>query len=202
MKKDVKQIEEKVSTSVIEALDNNKEKEEKEKNAIMFNVPEVKFELGKSQKEYDDEDHTQVNFVMKETLGDKFKPILDKTKITRLGKRNDNNPRPRPVKVELQSAEEKWTLLRNAGNLKNARVEEIQNVSIRRDKTKMELQEDRRLKAKCDKMRNDTGKNYIIFAEHIMLKEDVNAFKEERKRKQEEERRAREQEGASATSPQ
>lgn len=50
----------------------------------------------------------------------------------------------------------------------------------------MELQEDRGLKAKCDKMRNDTSKNFIIFAEHIMLKEDVNAFKEERKRKQEE----------------
>lgn len=79
MKKDVKQIEEKVSTSVIEALDNNKEKEEKEKNAILFIVLKVKVELGKSQAEYDDEDHTQVNYVMKEALGHKFIQTLDKT---------------------------------------------------------------------------------------------------------------------------
>ena len=132
-----------------------------------------------------------VNYIKKEAERDHFVPILDKSRVVRIGQRNDENKRPRPIKVKLDSPEEKWYFLKSAASLKKHKDEEMQNLSIQKDKTNKELMEDRHLKSRCNKMREETGKNYIIFAQNIMLKEEVDAFKEQRKRKREEEKRAR-----------
>ena len=192
---EVKQVEERVQTSVssviYEAIDHSKEKEEKECNVIIFNAPEAKKEPGKSKKEYEEEDHIMVNYLKKEAEKDHFVAILDKSRVERIGQYKEDSPRPRPIKVKLDSPEEKWFFLKKAENLKSINDARYKNISIQKDKTKMELMEDRRLKTRCTKMREETGKNYIIFAQNIMLKEEVDAFKAERKRKQEEERKAR-----------
>ena len=48
------------------------------------------------------------------------------------------------------------------------------------DKTRKELQADRLIKAKCTEKRKQTGLDYVIFAQEIMLREDIPVFKRNR----------------------
>ena len=65
--------------------------------------------------------------------------------VTRIGyrKTSEDNPKPRPVKVELDSVESKMNLIRNARKLKDE--EKYKNIGISFDKTKREQAEYRRL---------------------------------------------------------
>ena len=182
-------LEEKVQSTIQEVLDNNKEKEEKETNVILFNVPEVsEEEERKTEEEKKEEDFLTVNNIIQDVEKDHFTAMVDSSNIERLGQQRPGSTRPRPIKVRFDTKEEKWYLLRNAYHLKNSKTQSHHDVVIRADKTKAELNADRKLKAECTKRREETGENWIIFADQIMLKENVEAFKAERKKKREAER--------------
>ena len=182
-------LEEKVQSTIQEVLDNNKEKEEKETNVILFNVPEVSEEAErKTEEEKDEEDFLTVNNIIQDIEKDHFTALVDPSSIMRLGQRRPGSTRPRPIKVQFETKEEKWYLIRNAYHLKNSKNQSHHDIVIKTDKTKAELNADRKLKAECTKRREETGENWIIFADQIMLKEDVDTFKEERKKKREAER--------------
>ena len=184
-------VAETMHTTVAEALDNCKEKEEKEKNVIFFNVAEAKEEPGMTEAEKKDYDHVAVNAIMQEAQKESFKPMMIKENVTRLGKRIPGRTRPRPIIVKLETTEQKWNLLKCAKNLKDSLVNS--EVKIQRDKTKKELSEDRKLKAECEKMRQETKKEYVIFANQIFLRSEIPAFIEQRKKRQEEQRESRPQ---------
>ena len=189
-------IEEKVQTTLREVLDNNKEKEEKETNVILFNVPEVSEETEKkTEEEKKEEDFITVNSIIQEVEGDHFTEMVDPASIMRLGQRRPGSKRPRPIKVQFDSKEEKWFLLRNAHYLKQSRNENHQNVVIRADKTKAEMNADRKLIAECMRRRKETEQDWIIFAEQIMLRKDVDAFKAERQKRRDAEREEYENSG-------
>ena len=179
-------VAETMHTTVAEAFDNCKEKEEKEKNVVFFNVEEAKEELGKTEKEKDEEDFVAVNAIMNNAQKEAFKPMMMRQNITRLGKKKPNNPRPRPILVKLQTVEDKWNLLRCAKNLKESIA--YKEVRIQHDKTKKEMNEDRKVYAECERLRQETKEDYIVFAKQIMLRKSVPAFIEKRKKRQEEKR--------------
>ena len=182
-------LEEKVQTTLKEVLDNNKEKEEKETNAILFNVPEVSEGAEKkTEEEKKEEDFLTVNSIIQDVEGDQFTEMVDPASITRLGKIRPGSKRPRPIKVQFDSKEEKWFFLRNAHRLKKSKTESHQKVVIKADKTKAEMNADRKLIAECLRRREETKDDWIIFAEQIMLRKDVEPFKEERMRRREAER--------------
>ena len=116
-------IEEKVQATVMEALDNSKEKEEKEKNVIFFNVPEVDEQLEKKdENKKKEEEFLTINGIMKEAEKDHFTPLLNKSNVQRIGQRRPGSIRPRPIIVKLASTEAKWFLLRNARHLKESTI--------------------------------------------------------------------------------
>ena len=69
--------------------------------------------------------------------------MMNKENVTRLGQRKPGSIRPRPIKVKLDSIEEKQFLLKCAKNLRNSTVNK--DVRIQHDKTRKELMEDRKL---------------------------------------------------------
>ena len=180
-KTEEKTVEKVVHTQVIEAIDDSKERDEKKTNIILFNVPEPSTKEAKAEKE---EDLTSINKIIKETSPDEddFTP-LETSSITRLGGRREGSARPRPIRVTLDSTEAKWTVVRRAKNLK--KVDAFKDITIQSDKTKKELNNDRKLKADCNQKRKETGKDYIIFAQEIMLRDDVPSFKRSRQYRRE-----------------
>ena len=171
-----KKVEEVVHTQVTEALDDNKEREEKRSNIILFNVPEAANKDTKAEKE---EDMITINNIFQEVHGEEeeFTP-LNPNRITRLGGRKDGSTRPRPIRVTLDSTEEKWTIVRRSKNIR--KVDAYKDITVQMDKTRKELQADRLIKAKCTEKRKQTGLDYVIFAQEIMLRDDIPAFKRNR----------------------
>ena len=177
-------VEETMSVSIKEALDNSKEKEEKKNIAIIFGLEESKKEEGKKEVDYQKEDFDKVNKLLRAAQGDQATPLTDMKQVTRLGNRKDDeSAKPRPVKVAFDSSEEKWHLVRNSRKIRDTHC--FKDVNVQHDKTKKEINESRALIAECVKRRNQTGQDYVIFANEIMLRTDIDAFKKERSRKRE-----------------
>ena len=177
-------VEETMQISIQEALDDSKEKEEKKNNAIIFGLEESKKEDGMTEDDTKKDDLSKVNKLLRAAQGDEATPINDINQVTRLGKRKeDESARPRPVKVSFDTSEEKWQLVRNSKKIKSTPC--FKDVNVHHDRTKKELNEDRALKAECTKRRNQTGLDYVIFAQKVMLRKDIDKFKEERARMRE-----------------
>ena len=183
----VKSVEESVQTSIKEVLNDNKEKEDLKNNSIIFNAKEPVKEPGKSLDDCHKEDVDLVNKILRAANGDHAVHILDKNRVTRLGKKKDDQTRPRPIKVSFPSEDEKWHLVRNLKKVKEN--ENFKHLSIQHDKTTKEKNDDRALQLKCIQKRKETGgQDYVIFAQQIMLRTEIDAFKQERARKRDEER--------------
>ena len=127
-----------------------------------------------------------VNIIITHAQGDYFTPITDLTLVVRLGERKANQTRPRATKVTLDSEEEKWSILSRSGNLKTR--DTWKDVKIQQDKTSLEITADKKPKEECTTKRKVTKLDYVIFAQNIMLRTDIDAFKAERTRKREAER--------------
>ena len=182
----VKTVEETVQTSIKEVLDDSKEHEEKKNNVIIFNLDEPTKIAGRTESQYQDDDLTKVNMIIRAAEGDEWTPVPNKNQVTRLGQRKDDSKRPRPVKVSFDSNEEKWHLVRNTRKVRT--MPAFKDVSIQHDKTRKELNVLRALKTECTNKRNVTGKDFVIFAQQIMLRSDIPAFKEERNKTREADR--------------
>ena len=182
-----KKVETAVLTTVREAFSDNKEREKKKTNIIMFNVQECNKEPHMTETDVVEEDFMTVNNIIKHAQGDYFTPITDSTLVVRLGERKANQTRPRAIKVTLDSEEEKWSILSRSGNLKTR--DTWKDVKIQQDKTSLEITADKKLKEECTTKRKVTKLDYVIFAQNIMLRTDIDAFKAERTRKREAERK-------------
>ena len=126
---------------------------------------------------------------MQDAQKESFKPMMIKENVNRIGNKKPGSTRPRPILVTFPTVAEKWKLLKCAKNLKESTLNN--EVRIQHDKTRQELMEDRKLKAECERMRQETKKDYIIFANQIFLRSDIPAFIEKRKKKREEQSESR-----------
>ena len=127
---------------------------------------------------------SKVNKLLRAAQGDQATPLNDINQVTRLGNRKeDESARPRPVKVSFDTSEEKWQLVRNSKKIKSTQC--FKDVNVHHDRTEKELNEDRALKAECTKRRNQSGLDYVIFAQEIMLRTEIDNFKKERAKKRE-----------------
>ena len=170
-------LEETVQNQVSEKIDDVREKEAKKSNIILFGVPEPT----SRDTEKEEDLKTIRNIVLAAETEEGVVAPLDSNRITRLGGRKEGSVRPRPLRVTFDTPEEKWTVVNRSRKIKS--VEAYKDVTIQSDKTKKELQEDRKLKAECSQKRKDTGQDYIIFAQEIMLRDEVENFKKLRQQK-------------------
>ena len=174
-------VETKLQSSFTEVLKEQKEIEEKKCNIIAFNVPESK----KTKEGKDDfiEDHKSVAAFLRHIHEDFNEEATDPRhcKVKRLGRRREGeDDKPRPIKIEFDSQEMKEKALRNARLLKDYIIPRI---GLSHDKTKKEIEQDRVLKGQLTKKReSDPTTEYQIYNKEIMTKEEANAIKEEKQR--------------------
>ena len=97
----------------------------------------------------------------------------------RLGRKNPRNDKPRPIRVILNSADVKSSILRGAKNLKSHRV--FNRIGIAQEKTFKEREIDRKLRAELEE-RKKKGKDVIIFRNEIISRKDKQKVIEEYKK--------------------
>ena len=165
-----KMVEEKIKVNVSEILEDQKEKEDRKNNIIIFNVPEE--EDNEEGKENDRRTVSEVcNFV---TPGNSQVTSPNQIKIERLGPRRKPStaipsPRPRPIKVYLDSSSDKDKILGNARILKNS---PYQHVGISADKTRKEREQDFITRNELRRRRND-GEDVVLFRGEIYLRNEA-----------------------------
>ena len=169
-------MEENIQNSFKEILTEDREKEEKKQNLVMFGVPEEK--APGDTKESKKKDHEKVTdivcFVNKDCEPDELKHCT----VTRLGKKKEDATRPRPIKVTFDSFELKRKTLKNARQLKEYK---IKSIGISPDKTKKELEEDRTLRTELRRAKDtDQNTQYMIFEKKVMKRDEVTKIREER----------------------
>ena len=164
-----------IKIHVEEVLTDQKEKEEKKNNMILFGLEEG------SHKEEDkntDEDVGKVKEVFNTVNPEASLIDLDKSKIKRIGSRRvaevgKPTPPPRPVKIVFDTQEKKMDILRNAKKLKDS--EKFKGIGLSHDKTKKEQEDYRKLKLKLVEKNKESGSgnDYQIFRGNIVLKTEV-----------------------------
>ena len=98
---------------VKEVLKEHKEKDDKEKNLMIFNLPESDSKL--DHKKAKEEDISKTMDILTFLDGD----VPNEVTIVRIGRRNDEEAaRPRPVKITLSDIKTKQNLMNNASDLK------------------------------------------------------------------------------------
>ena len=156
-----------MQATVTEALEDKAEKEEKRNNIIMFRVPEPEVSDAKKEAEDDVE-------MVKEILG-KIHPDIDSVdlnvkNVTRMGK-SRRNGYTRPIKVQFQEDDSKGTVFRNSARLKTHT--NFSKINLSNDKTKKELEADKKLKSELDRQRLlKPDDDLIIFRGDIIKRAD------------------------------
>jgi len=146
-----------ISTSEVLSSFINEEKERSKRrlNLIVHNVPEPSAESGLERKS---EDINTVSSIFDKFLGAKVKV----KNANRIGRRSDNQSRPRLIKVSVDSEQDKAVILRNCTKLRDkGNPEDIQKVYITPDLTPREQQGNKALRFRLAEM-NKSEKKYWI----------------------------------------
>ncbi len=151
-------FESKIKAQVEEVLDNQKERDEKKNNVVVFNIPE-----GDETEEEDvnnKEDIKKVSKVLEIVCPEIKAEVLNKTSVQRIGRRRRVvGAKPRPIKIKFSGSEIKEKVLKGAKKLKGH--DELRTVGISNDRTRMEIEEDRKLKEELEE-RKKKGENVYI----------------------------------------
>ena len=138
-KKDEEKESENVQAQVTEAIEEQKEKEEKKNNVIVFNIPEPTSE---DNNEAMKEDIKLVKDMLAVVHPNIDNVEIDESNTKRLGfKKKDHT---RPIKVQFKDDSIKGQVFRNSSKLKSH--DKFSKVNISNDKTRRELQADKKLK--------------------------------------------------------
>ena len=155
-----------VKATVSEVLDEQRERDEKKDNIIIFNIPE---------SQSDDDDVAHVREVITHVCPGSDTEQLAKSVVSRIGtKKDDPSARPRPIKVTITHFELRQKLLRGAKKLKS--FTRFQKVGLTHDKTKREILKDRDLRAQVKKMKED-GKDAVIYQGKAMERSERETLK-------------------------
>ena len=149
-------VEEKLNTCLKEKKEETREKEDRENNLIIFNLPES----DDSDEAETTKDKSQVNDLFLAIGSDltdhKFE---DSTScLKRLGRKMAG--KIRPIKVSFKETVNKHIILRKARNLKGS--SRFSKVGISEDKTLTQREEDRKLRVEL-KLRKEKGEDVVIF---------------------------------------
>ena len=169
-----------VQTQVREVLNEQKERDEKTNNLMIFNLPEAdKNKVTADQIKADTDNAQDVLKFLDENLDG------SKLKVFRLGRRNDGDgASPRPVKVVVPEQESRQKILKNVRKMKE--YTKFTKIGLCHDKTKKEIEEDRKLRAELKEKRQSSNLDYTIFNRQVVLKVDIPSIKEKSNKSKEE----------------
>ena len=139
-----------IQTHVSEVLEDQREREEKKNNIILFNVPEVTNNNDLSAKEEIEVDVENIKDVLSVVYPDVDSLELSEKNVIRLGriKKDEIN---RPVKVMLQDNNSKGRIFVNSWKLRSH--DTFSRVGISGDKTRKGLERFKELKLQLQKKR-------------------------------------------------
>ena len=160
-------IEDKIQKQVKIYLDNQKEKENKANNIIILRMEE---QTGNEEEQIEN-DKKEIKKLLQKTnpeLTAEIDDVLDKQKTYRLGKRREENARPRPIKIQLPDEDIKKQIFRGCRNLRQSAYN---HVSIQNDLTKDEQEKNYRLRQEL-KQRREKGEQVCIFNGQIIDEKD------------------------------
>ena len=156
-------VEEKIGVQLSEALNDQRELDEKKYNLMIFNLPE-----GKDKEEDLERTKGLLNYVNSEEVVD----YLTTTSISRLGRFSEGNPRPRPIKLVFNDPDTRWKFIKKASRLGSS--DEFKRVGLSFDKTTKERREDLALRAKLKEEREARpGDDLVIFRNKIVKRVDI-----------------------------
>ena len=156
---------------VINIIKNEEIDKQRKMNIIMYNIPESKKDIGKLREE---DDKINMDKIIKE--GIKIQNI-ETTKIFRLGKSkvgegsHESSANPRPLLIQLKKEKDKWDILKNAKNLKDAEGW-MKRVGISTDMNKEERKQNADLRAEL-KAKKDEGDNSWQIKKGKLQKRDI-----------------------------
>ena len=146
-----------------EALNDQRELDEKKYNLMIFNLPE-----GKDREEDLERTKGLLNYVNSEEVVD----YLTTTSISRLGRFSEGNPQPRPIKLVFNDPDTRWKFIKKASRLGSS--DEFKRVGLSFDKTTKERREDLALRAKLKEEREARpGDDLVIFRNKIVKRVDI-----------------------------
>ena len=147
-----------------EIIENQREKEEKKDNVMLFNVPESE-KLEASEGAQDDME--LVKEILSHVSPDLSFDSLPSSSVSRIGERKNDATRPRPIKMKLAQPEQKVKLLKSSRRLKNYTRHE--KIGLSSDKTKKERLQDQYFRNEIDRIRRaDPTADPVVFRGKIM----------------------------------
>lgn len=162
-------MEEKVEHYVRETFEEDREKEARKNNLIVYNLKESEKE---NETAAEREDFEETFKVFCEVDGALTDYVLGERveKVTRLGRKPALGGKPRPVKVVFKDNDTKMRILRKSKNLKKS--ESFKSVGISTDKTMKERAHDKKLVEERNKRRED-GQDVVIFRGEVITREEL-----------------------------
>ena len=130
------------STKEIQSIEENiltelEDRQKRQLNLVMFNVTECQSDDVQTRIQYD---INRLSELLEELDED---PEIKK--VIRIGKKQETNEKPRPLKVTLNTLQSKKRVLQKAKNLKNSNEEWLKEVFIKPDMTPAQREKNRML---------------------------------------------------------
>ena len=145
-----------IATTIVTALNEEKEKEKRRLNLIFHNLPESVSDVSETRKTDDIK-------AVREVISDYLGAHAQVSNVVRLGKKTPSvATKPRLLKITVDSVASKTFILRNCTKLRNAdQSSYLRKVYISPDLTPTEREANKHLRSKLQELNKD-GRHYKI----------------------------------------
>jgi len=170
-------MENKIKNEVKMYLDTQGEKEQKKNNIIIHRLEESQ-DKEEDQKERDKADVLKIIATTNPELVAELQTHLleDNKRIKRLGRKEKESTKTRPIRVILPDEETKFEILQSCHNLQDS---VFSHISVQQDLTKEEQKKNYKLRQEV-RERNKNGEDVCLFRGEIISKEDLPAKKQKK----------------------
>ena len=145
-------------------MEEEREKSRRRNNAIFQGIPEAVSDISTARLDHD-------TGIINDILKQLDMPNTQYEKALRLGKRDPENVKPRPVLIEFKDSKARDMLLRRATNLAKA-PDSFKDIYIQPDRTKKEREERRKLVKELKSRQAEGDVRWKIARNKLVLRED------------------------------
>ncbi len=140
-----KEIVRMVTEKMMEEWNEKEEKERKNYNLIIHNLPE---DRRLSQREQNEKDRENCRKIIDELgLHVEEEEIVETARLGWIREEEDEHTRPRVILVKMTEAQKKWKIIKNTKRLRESRNEEYKSVFIGPDLTVKERKAEKELRS-------------------------------------------------------
>ena len=165
--KNEKKTDDVIKIHVEEVLNEQHDREKIKNNIILFGLEEGTEQDEEKNKK---QDVVKTKEILTHVNPDVKLDKLDNATVMRIGNKQAN--KTRPVKIIMESQDDKNNILRNSRKLKH--TDKFSKIGLTFDKTRKQQEEYRILKEKLEEMKSkNDGKEYMIYRNKVMLKSEV-----------------------------